>query len=246
MTEAEIYNAGMPGGTQDFAFCVDALARLAPGGWCLVDTLAVNAYADTLFTPDLDVTLADPATLAPVLDVLRGRGWRVWDSHLTTNARRPSNPGSGGSRLEARFTRAARFAPYPARATLRKLLDIFLVPVATPADVATGLLWCMGLPGRREWRRSLDRMNLLRLALACPEEVNPLLPTELRVAVQAERAMTPPPGPDTPTWRATRMEEERERMELLALPSAVAQAQADVLCGKFWKPNLEQLQRFSL
>lgn len=55
--------------------------------------------------------------------------------------------------------------------------------------------------------------------------------------------MNTEPEPITESWEELRAGEERERMELLALPPQEAQARADVLFGRLWKPVRAELFR---
>jgi hypothetical protein len=54
MTAREIYDLALRGGGNDFQATVELLERLGEP-WCLIGGLAVNAYAEPVYTADADM-----------------------------------------------------------------------------------------------------------------------------------------------------------------------------------------------
>lgn len=177
MTELEIYDGVIMNGTTDFNFVVEVLRRHG-ARWCVIGGLAVNTYAEPVYTADLDlVVIADE--LAPVLEELRAANFRIKEFPFSVNAqRRGEREVQGGSRLMVQFTRPERYQAFVERASLRKVFGLD-VPVAALEDLVRGKLWAWGDPMRRESKRSKDESDLLRLGEAHPE-IRGLLPTPLR------------------------------------------------------------------
>ena len=185
MTEIEIYDGVIMNGTTDFAFVVETLRRHG-ARWCVIGGLAVNTYAEPVYTADLDlVVVADD--LAPVLDGLRAADFRVKEFPFSVNAQRRAGPSeTAASKLMVQFTKPGRYQTFVDRAVPRPVFGLE-VPVASLPDVVQGKLWAWGDPMRRPTKKLKDKLDLMRLAESWPVEVEPLLPPDLHAEAVANR-----------------------------------------------------------
>lgn len=195
MTEREIYDGVIMNGTTDFAFVVEALRRHG-ARWCVIGGLAVNAYAEPVYTVDLDlVVIADD--LEPILIDLRAADFKIKEFPFSINAQHRGNrlDGQTTNRLMVQFTRPECYQSFVDRAALRPVFGLD-VPVASLADLVRGKLWAWSDPARRESKKQKDKLDLMRLAETFPGEVEPLLPEPLRAEVIASRLKDGPPTSD--------------------------------------------------
>ena len=196
MTEREIYDGVIMNGTTDFTFVVETLRRHG-ARWCVIGGLAVNAYAEPVYTVDLDlVVIADD--LEPILTDLRAADFKIKEFLFSINAQRRGNrlDGQATHRLMVQFTRPERYQSFVDRASLRTVFGVD-VPVASPMDLAQGKLWAWSDPMQRESKRSKDESDLFRLAEIFPEVVA-ILPTPLRARLEDQRSRGP--SPDESSW----------------------------------------------
>ena len=185
MTEIEIYDGVIMNGTTDFAFVVETLRRHG-ARWCVIGGLAVNTFAEPVYTADLDLVVV-AGDLAPVLDDLRAADFRVKEFSFSVNAQRRAGPReTAASKLMVQFTKPGRYQAFVDRALLRPVFGLD-VPVASLPDVVQGKLWAWSDPMRRPTKKLKDKLDLMRLAEAWPTEVEPLLPSDLRVEAVANR-----------------------------------------------------------
>lgn len=195
MTEQEIYDGVIINGTTDFALVVETLRRHG-ARWCVIGGLAVNAYAEPVYTADLNlVVIAED--LQPILADLRAADFKIKEFPFSINAQRRGNrlDGQATNRLMVQFTRPERYQSFVDGATLRTIFGVD-VPVASLADLVQGKLWAWSDPMRRESKKQKDKLDLMRLAENFPEEVEPLLPEPLRSEVVASRLKDGPPISD--------------------------------------------------
>ena len=145
MTEIEIYDGVIMNGTTDFAFVVETLRRHG-ARWCVIGGLAVNTYAEPVYTADLDmVVIAED--LGPVLDDLRAADFRVKEFPFSVNAQRRAGPReTAASKLMVQFTKPGKYQAFVERAVIRPVFG-FDVPVAALPDVVQGKLWAWGQTG---------------------------------------------------------------------------------------------------
>lgn len=195
MTEREIYDGVIMNGTTDFAFVVETLRRHG-ARWCVIGGLAVNVYAEPVYTVDLDlVVIADDLEL--IFADLRAADFKIKEFPFSINAQRRGNrlDGQATNRLLVQFTRPERYQSFVDRATLRTIFGTD-VPVASLADLVQGKLWAWSDPAQRESKKQKDKLDLMRLAETFPGEVEPLLPESLRSEVVASRLKDGPPTSD--------------------------------------------------
>ena len=186
MTEREIYDGVIMSGTTDFAQVVEALRRQS-AEFCVIGGMAVNSYVTPVYTVDLDLVVVT-AHLAPVLAELRAADWRITEYPYSINAQRRAGPSERtDSLLMVQFSKPEEMQPYIGRAALRPILGLD-VPVAALPDLVAAKLAAWAEPRRRPNKRRKDELDLLRLAEAFPSEVDGLLPDELRLKAQADRA----------------------------------------------------------
>jgi hypothetical protein len=170
MNAREIYDLTLRGGGNDFQATVELLERLGVP-WCLIGGLAVNAYAEPVYTADADFVVVS-TQLEFVCAELAGLGFtishqRFWiDAHL---------PGSG---LVILFTTDSRYQDFIGRAASAETLGIQCRVAALP-DLFQGKLWAATDPERRPSKRFKDELDLLRIAENYPEYL-PQLPPALR------------------------------------------------------------------
>lgn len=168
MTAREIYDLARGGGN-DFQAIVELLERLGEP-WCLIGGLAVNAYAEPVYTTDADFVII-ATQLEFVCAELAGLGFTI-SHHFGVNAQLP------GSSLIVQFTTDPRYQDFLARAAPDEVLGV-QCRVAALADLFQGKLWAAADPERRPTKRAKDELDLLRIADTYPKFL-PLLPTALR------------------------------------------------------------------
>ncbi len=185
MTEAQIYDGFIVNGTTDFQFVVDTLRR-HDAAWCVIGGLAVNTYTSPVYTADLDLVVV-AAQLEPVLADLRDADFRVQEFEFSIHAmRRAPAGGHAASMLMVQFSKVARYQPFVGRAESRTIFGVD-VPVAALPDLVQGKLAAWSDPRRRPTKQLKDKLDLLRLAESWPDEVESLLPDELRAEAVANR-----------------------------------------------------------
>ena len=186
MTEQEIFDGVIMSGTTDFALVVESLRRHG-AGWCVIGGMAVNSYASPVYTADLDLVVV-AADLAPVLEDLRAADWRIKEFPYSVNAqRRAGRTERSDNMLMVQFSKPEEMQPFVDRAVLRPILGLD-VPVAALPDLVAAKLAAWAEPRRRPNKQRKDALDLLRLAEAFPDVVDPLLPEELLRLAQADRA----------------------------------------------------------
>ena len=185
MTEREIYDGFIVNGTKDFIFVAETLRRHG-AGWCVIGGLAVNSYANPVYTADLDLVVIT-TDLEPVLADLRMADFRVKEFPFSTNAqRRAGRTETSANMLMVQFTKPGRYQSFVERAVLRPIFGID-VPVAALMDLVQGKLWAWNDSTRRASKHAKDGSDLLRLGEAYPEVI-PMLPAELRAEIEKRQS----------------------------------------------------------
>jgi hypothetical protein len=174
MTAVEVFESITNGGASDFAAAVKILD--ASGPWCLIGGLAVNCYAEPVYTVDADIVVAS-GNVADVRARFEHAGFRVEAFEHSLNARKPD------SNLHLQLTQDARYQPFIERAKRQSVLGCS-VPVATLDDLVQGKVWAWQDQTRRPTKRKKDELDLMRIAEAHPEQ-RAAIPAEL--AAQLER-----------------------------------------------------------
>jgi hypothetical protein len=168
VTAAEVYELTTQGGATDFALAV-AICE-AHGPWCLIGGLAVNTYAEPVYTLDADLVVVSSG-LRGLAEDLRTHGFVVEEQEHSVNAKGP------GSTLRILFTTDPRYQYFLARSVEAVVLDV-PVKVACLEDTTQGKLWAYRDPKRRFSKRKKDELDLVRLAEAWPR-LRSLYPREL-------------------------------------------------------------------
>jgi hypothetical protein len=133
----EAYELTTGGSATDFARLVRACEPLGP--YCLIGDLAVNCYAEPIYTLDAEIVVVAPP-----------QGFKT------------------ESQLRVQFVTDQRYQAFPARSVESNVLGI-RVKVACLQDVTQGKLWAYSDPKRRLSKRKKDELDLIRLAEAYPE-----------------------------------------------------------------------------
>ena len=157
------------GGATDFAQIIAVCETFAP--YCLIGGLAVNCYAEPVYTLDADI-VAVAEKLGSLVARLEAQGFEV-ETH-----RHSVNVQARVSDLRIQFTTDERYQSFLSRSEKREVLGLSVM-VASLEDVTRGKLWAYLDPERRLSKRKKDELDLIRLAEAHPE-LKGLYPKELR------------------------------------------------------------------
>lgn len=169
MSIPEVFELVSGGGTTDFYVVVRSCAEAGP--YSLIGGLALNTYAEPVYTMDADFVLAHELfeRVAPRLAEL---------AFTLTEYKNSLNASMPGSQLRIQFTRDARYNEFPLRARKRELFGLE-VPVAALEDLLQGKIWAWSDPEGRLSKREKDRLDLVRIGENFPE-LRDRLPVEIR------------------------------------------------------------------
>lgn len=137
--------------------------------YCVVGGVAVNAYAPSIVTQDLDLVLAS-SDLDRARELL-GEQFEVREFEHSLNVSDP------GSRLQVQLQKDLHLSDLLERAR-RMEVDDLLLPVAAPEDLVRLKIQAATDPALRNMKKGRDRMDLARLITVFPE-LRPLIPKEL-------------------------------------------------------------------
>jgi hypothetical protein len=152
-----------------FALLVSNLNKHDP--WCLVGGLALNCYVEEQHTSDVDIVIATLEADSIKQD-LTIAGFSIEELPPVITAKMK------GSDLDIRLTADARQQKFLFDAKLMAVMGE-RVPVASPANIARGLLWSWSEESRPPTKRKKDERGLVRLLEAYPQLHN-LVPEEFR------------------------------------------------------------------
>jgi hypothetical protein len=169
VTAKEAFDLTTSGGANDFAKAIALCQKYGP--YCLIGGLAVNCYAEPVYTLDADIVVIT-SQLQKVTENLKKAGFGVESFEHSINAQFP------GSQLRIQFTTDRRYQAFVERAREQEVLGV-KVQVACLEDVTQGKLWACADSKRRLTKRKKDELDLLRLAEVHPQLLS-LLPEELR------------------------------------------------------------------
>jgi hypothetical protein len=155
VTALEAYELATQGGGTDFARVIKACESFGP--YCLIGGLAVNCYAEPVYTLDADIVVI-ARSLPQLSAYLQEQGFK--------------------SELRIQFTTDERYQAFLVRSVEAEVLGL-RVRVASLEDVTQGKLWAYSDPRRRLSKRKKDELDLIRLAEAHPE-LKSAYPGELR------------------------------------------------------------------
>lgn len=137
--------------------------------YCLIGGIALNAYAEPVFTADLDIAVATDD-----IDNVRkliAEQFNVRDFAHSMNISEP------GVHLQVQVHLDPAYASFPGRAERHDVLGLN-VPVATPEDLLQGKLWAAADPTRRASKHLKDLSDIARLVEVRPELAS-LLPPDV-------------------------------------------------------------------
>lgn len=137
--------------------------------YCVVGGVAVNAYAPSIVTQDLDLVLAS-SDLDRARSLL-GEQFEVREFEHSLNVSDP------GSRLQVQLQKDLHLSDLLERAR-RMEVDDLLLPVAAPEDLVRLKIQAATDPARRNMKKGKDRMDLARLITVFPE-LRRLIPKDL-------------------------------------------------------------------
>ena len=170
MTGKEFLNAVAHGRTDLIQILLEVLDE-AGAAYCVIDGLAVNAYAEPVVSLDLDLVVATDR-VAKVATAAAVCGLKVETNPQSVNLRSPE------SDLRIQLQTDPRYQAFIPRAKERKVLG-YALPVATVEDVLQGKLWAYQDESRRPSKRQKDLADIARLVEARPE-LAPRLPEPVR------------------------------------------------------------------
>ncbi|HEV7475786.1 MAG TPA: hypothetical protein VGN90_17150, partial [Pyrinomonadaceae bacterium] len=131
MRASEVFEAVTGSGSSDFALVVNILNRR--GAWCLIGGLAVNCYAEPVYTLDADLVVIASA-LPAIKDELVNAGLSVEEFPPSLNARMAK------SNLRIQFRLDPRYQEFVNDTTIREVLGQ-QVSVASLGNVVHGKIW---------------------------------------------------------------------------------------------------------
>ncbi len=144
--------------------------------YCVIGGVGVSAYAEPIVTQDLDIVIAaEDLERARVL--LEGE-FRVKEFEHSLNVYDP------GSKLQVQVQRGEEFAGYPARATVREVMDLRL-PIADPQDLLTSKIAAAREPTRRASKHLKDLADIARLVESFPD-LRAGLPADIEALIRRQ------------------------------------------------------------
>jgi len=169
MTESEVFEAVTGSGSTDFAVLVSILN--GHGAWCLIGGLAVNCYAEPVYTLDADIVVVS-AQLSAIRNDLIAHGFVVEEFQHSVNARMT------GSDLRIQFSLDPRYQDFLKQTEVKEVLGQH-VPIASLEAIIQGKIWAWQDERRRPTKRKKDELDLMRLLEAHPE-TRILMPKQIR------------------------------------------------------------------
>ncbi len=128
--------------------------------YCVIGGQAVNAYVEPLVSLDLDVVIA--------ADQLEAVEKRLAASFTVKRFPHSLNVTAAGSDLRVQIQTDARYADFPARASVHEVLGRSLKVAALP-DVLQGKVWAALDLEQRGSKRQKDLADIARLIEAYPD-----------------------------------------------------------------------------
>jgi hypothetical protein len=128
--------------------------------YCVIGGQGVNAYAEPLVSLDLDVVVS----IDRIEDVLHALPTGIEVERFPHSL----NLSKAGSDLRVPIQLDPRYAPFPARSTLRMVLRVEM-SVAAIEDVLDGKVWAAADTARRASKRQKDLADIARLLERHPQ-----------------------------------------------------------------------------
>lgn len=170
MTGKEFLRAVANGETDLLQAFLDVL-REAGADHCVIEGLAVSAYAEPVVSLDLDVVVATDR-VDRVVDAAAAHGMKVERFPHSVNL------SAAGSDLRIQLQTDPRYQEFVPRAEERRILG-YVLRVAAVEDVLQGKLWAYQDESRRGSKRQKDLADIARLVEAHPA-LEPRLPAAVR------------------------------------------------------------------
>ena len=145
--------------------------------FCVINGLAVNAYAEPVVSLDLDLVVVSEH-LDELVAILKNR-------FIVKRQPHSINVSSPYSDLRIQIQTDARYQAFIARSSHKTVLG-YDIPVAALEDVLQGKIWAFSDPARQPSKRQKDWADIMRLAETHPHLVS-LLPNSLRDRFMAEQ-----------------------------------------------------------
>lgn len=158
-------------GERDAVALMLELLRETKASYCVIEGLAVNAYAEPVVSLDLDLVVVSSVADA-VVSAARARGWRVECFPHSINL------SIAGSDLRIQIQTDSRYQSFLPRAEPHTVLGYNLM-VAHVKDVVRGKTWAYLDRARRASKRQKDLADIMRLVETHPRLIS-LLPDEIR------------------------------------------------------------------
>ena len=172
MTGREFMNAVANGRTDVLAALLRILDETG-SAYCVVDGLAVNAYAEPLISLDLDVVVA-AGDIDKVCETAAAEGFAVERFEHSVNLK------SDASDFRIQLQTDPRYQEFIPRSEMRDVLG-YRMRVAAIGDVVQGKVWAYSDATRRRSKRRKDLLDIARLV-----ETRPELAAQLPDAVRGE------------------------------------------------------------
>ncbi len=138
--------------------------------YCVIGSLAVNAYVEPVVSLDLDIVIAVD-TMTQFVQAAEGKFQVKRFSHRI-------NLESANSALRIQLQTDARYQAFIANASLRNVMG-YEMRVAALEDVLQGKAWAYLDPSRRKSKRQKDLADIFRLVEAYPH-LQKLLPEAIQ------------------------------------------------------------------
>jgi len=169
MTKKEFMNAVANGKTDVLQVFLDALRQIG-ADYCVIGGLAVNAYAEPVVSPDLDVVVG-----ATGLDTV----CQAMKKHFKIERFSHSiNLSSSESDLRIQLQTDSRYQDFIPNARVRSVLG-YEMKVAKVDDVLRGKIWEYSDKQRRMSKRQKDLADIARLIEVYPD-LGARVPSEIR------------------------------------------------------------------
>ena len=172
MTGKDFLNA-VTGGRTDVPALLLRILEESGSQYCVVDGLAVNAYAEPVVSLDLDVIVAAGA-LEDVCGRAEAAGFSVERFEHSVNLRTTK------SDLRVQIQTDPRYQEFIARSEQKDVLG-YRMRVAAVGDVLRGKTWAYSDATRRRSKRQKDLADIMRLV-----ETHPELAGDLPEAIREE------------------------------------------------------------
>ena len=174
MTGKQFMNRVTHGKIDLLQVLIDILSE-SDADYCIIDGLAVNAYAEPVVSLDLDLIVA-------VKDIEKVCQAAVERELKTERFEHSINLTSAKSDLRVQLQTDPRYQTFIPRAQIKQVLG-YELKVAAVQDVLAGKIWAYSDKGRRKSKRQKDLADIVRLVEAYPE-LETLLPDGVKEAIR--------------------------------------------------------------